>query len=109
MYLNGYNPKVFVLRLTEEFRNWLDALKDKRARIRIVARLRMTEGGNLGDWAPVGGEVSEMRIDHGRGYRLYFTRRRRVLIIMLCGGDKSTQQRDIRRAQRIARELGEDR
>jgi len=62
----------------------------------------------LGDWAPVGAEVSEMRVHFGPGYRLYFTRREGALVVMLAGGDKSSQQRDIRRAQRIAKELGEE-
>jgi putative addiction module killer protein len=97
---------VFTVRLTEEFQRWLDALSDTRAQVRIVARLRMAEGGNLGDWASVGGEVSEMRVHFGPGYRLYFTRRGGVLVILLVRGDKSTQCRDIKRAQRIATELG---
>jgi len=96
---------VYTLRLTQEFQDWLDALKDLRAQIRIVARLRLAEAGNLGDWKPVGGEVSEMRVAVGPGYRLYFTRRGNLLIIMLAGGDKSTQSRDIRRAQRILKQL----
>jgi len=90
---------------TKEFQSWLDALRDKRAQARIAARLRLAEAGNLGDWKPVGGEVSEMRVDFGPGYRLYFTRRGRLLIVMLAGGDKSSQARDIRRAQRILKEL----
>jgi len=97
---------MFTVRLTEEFQDWLDGLSDKRAQVRIAARLRMAEAGNLGDWVPVGGEVSEMRVHFGPGYRLYFTRRGTVLIVMLAGGDKSTQQRDIKRAHRIAAELG---
>ena len=99
---------MFTVRLTEEFQRWLDALSDRRAQVRIVARLRMAEGGNLGDWASVGGEVSEMRVHFGPGYRLYFTRRGGLLVILLVGGDKSTQSRDIKRAQRIATELGAD-
>ena len=99
---------MLTVRLTEEFQRWLDDLSDRRAQVRIVARLRMAEGGNLGDWASVGGEVSEMRVHFGPGYRLYFTRRGGVLIILLVGGDKSTQSRDIKRAQRIATELGAD-
>jgi len=99
---------VLTVRLTEEFQRWLYDLSDRRAQVRIVARLRMAEGGNLGDWASVGGEVSEMRVHFGPGYRLYFTRRGGVLIILLVGGDKSTQSRDIKRAQRIATELGAD-
>lgn len=96
---------VYTLRLTQEFQDWLDALKDLRAQMRIVARLRLAEAGSLGDWKTVGGEISEMRVDVGPGYRLYFTRRGSLLIIMLAGGDKSTQRRDIRRAQRILKEL----
>jgi putative addiction module killer protein len=97
---------MLTVRLTEEFQVWLDGLSDKRAQVRIAARLRKAEAGNLGDWAPVGGEVSEMRIHFGPGYRLYFTRRGATLIVMLAGGDKSTQQRDIKRAHRMAAELG---
>ena len=96
---------MYTLLQTEEFQEWLDALSDKRAQIRLAARLRQAEAGNLGDWVPVGGPVSELRVDFGPGYRLYFTRRGKILIIMLAGGDKSTQRRDIKRAQRIASEL----
>jgi putative addiction module killer protein len=106
LYPYRYTRFVFTVRLTEEFQRWLDALSDRRAQVRIVARLRMAEGGNLGDCASVGGEVSEMRVHFGPGYRLYFTRRGGVLVILLVGGDKSTQSRDIKRAQRIATELG---
>jgi len=99
---------VSIVQLTEEFQGWLDELADRKAQVRIVARLRQAEGENLGDWAPVGGQVSKMRVHVGPGYRLYFTRRGGVLIIMLAGGDKSTQARDIRRAHRIAAELGDE-
>jgi putative addiction module killer protein len=67
--------------------------------------LRLAAAGNLGDWKSVGGEVSEMRVHVGAGYRLYFTRRGSILIVMLAGGAKSTQARDIKRAQRILKEL----
>lgn len=70
-----------------------------------MARLRQAEAGNLGDWKAVGGEVSEMRVNFGPGYRLYFVRRGRILIVMLAGGDKSTQTADIRRARRILDQL----
>jgi putative addiction module killer protein len=96
---------MYILRQTVGFQNWLDDLKDQRAQVRIAARLRLAEAGNLGDWKTVGGEVSEMRVDYGRGYRLYFTRRGTLLIIMLAGGDKSSQKRDIKRAQRMVAEL----
>ena len=105
MYPIGYNADVYTLLLTEEFQGWLDALSDKRAQSRIAARLRLVEAGSLGDSGSVGGEVSELRIATGPGYRLYFSRRGRILIIMLAGGDKSSQNRDIKRAQRIASEL----
>ena len=87
---------------------WLDDLKDKRAQIRIAARLRQVEAGNLGDWQPIEGDVSELRVDFGAGYRLYFTRRGRIIIVMLSAGDKSSQKRDIRRALKLAAELGDD-
>ena len=93
---------------TEEFVAWLDALRDKRAQIRIAARLRQAEAGNLGDWQPVEGDVSEMRIHHGPGYRVYFVRRGRVIVVVLSAGDKSTQKRDIRHAVKLASQLGED-
>jgi putative addiction module killer protein len=96
---------VYQVQLTEEFKDWLDALRDTRAQIRIVARLRSAEAGILGDWKSVGGGVSELRLSFGAGYRLYFTRRGRIVIVMLAGGDKSSQKTDIERAQRIAREL----
>ena len=96
---------MFTIRQTQEFQDWLDELKDVRAQVRIAARLRLAEAGNLGDWKPVGGEVSEMRVAFGPGYRLYFTRRESILIVMLAGGDKSTQARDIRKAQRILKQL----
>jgi len=96
---------MFSVQLTQEFQDWLDGLKDQRGQVRIAARLRLAEAGNLGDWKSVGGEVSEMRVDFGPGYRLYFTRRGNILIVMLAGGDKSTQTRDIQRAQRILNHL----
>lgn len=93
---------------TEAFVAWLDDLQDKRAQVRIAARLRQVESGSLGDWQAVEGEVSEMRVHHGPGYRLYFVRRGRVIVVLLNAGDKSTQKRDIRRALKLATELGDD-
>lgn len=92
------------VRLTQEFQAWLDGLRDQKAQVRIAARLRLAEAGNLGDWKPVGGKVSEMRVDFGPGYRLYFTRRGNILIVILAGGEKSSQARDIKRAQQILKE-----
>ncbi len=90
---------MFTVRQTEEFVAWLDDLKDKRAQVRIAARLRQAEAGSLGDWQPVEGEVSELRVHFGPGYRLYFVRRGRVIVVLLNAGDKSTQTRDIRRLE----------
>lgn len=78
------------------------------AQLRIAARLRQAEAGSLGDWQPIEGEVSEMRVHFGPGYRLYFVRRGRVVVVMLNAGDRSSQKRDIRRAVRLAAELGDD-
>lgn len=96
------------VRQTEEFVAWLDGLADKRAQIRIVARIRRIETGNLGDWRPVEGAISELRIDHGPGYRLYFTRIGTVIVVILNAGGKSSQKRDIRRALKMASEIGEE-
>lgn len=93
------------VRLTQEFQVWLDELADKRAQVRIAARLRQAELGNLGDWKSVGGELAELRVHFGPGYRLYFTRRGSTLVVVLAGGLKSSQARDIRRAQKILEEL----
>lgn len=98
---------MYIVRQTEEFAAWLDGLEDKRAQVRIAARLRLAEAGNLGDWQPVQGAVSEMRVHYGPGYRLYFTRRQHILVVLLNGGVKATQKADIRRASKIVAELGE--
>ena len=79
-------------------------MRDRRAVERIVARLQSLEMGNFGDVAPVGEGVSEMRIHHGPGYRLYFIQRGPAVVALLCGGDKDSQRRDIRRAQAMAPE-----
>lgn len=97
--------RVLSIRLTPQFESWLDDLPDKKAQVRIAARLRHAEAGNLGDCKAVGGGVSEMRVHFGPGYRLYFTRQGSLLIVMLAGGDKSSQARDIRRAQQILKQL----
>ncbi|MGA8203824.1 MAG: type II toxin-antitoxin system RelE/ParE family toxin [Woeseiaceae bacterium] len=77
---------------------WLDGLSDRRARARIVARIDRLGVGLFGEWKSVGGGVCELRIDHGPGYRVYYARHGRTLVLLLCGGDKRTQTRDIRRA-----------
>jgi len=95
------------VRQTAAFGLWLRTLRDQRAKARIAARIRRASFGNLGDVRSVGKGVWEMRIDCGPGYRVYFARRGDTLVILLCGGDKDTQDRDIERAKAIARELKE--
>jgi putative addiction module killer protein len=93
------------IRKTDEFAEWLDSLRDIRARARILIRIERLAAGNPGDVKPVSAGVSEMRIDYGPGYRVYFIKRGRELIILLAGGDKSTQSGDIKIALRLARNL----
>jgi putative addiction module killer protein len=100
-----YTYPVIEVRETPEFTRWLVALKDRRAVLHIVRRIGRVAAGNFGDVKSVGGAVAELRIDHGPGYRVYFTRRGSVLVILLCGGDKRTQSRDIEKAAEIAAKL----
>ena len=93
------------IRKTETFAQWLDGLRDLRARARIQVRIERLAAGNAGDVKAVGEGVSELRIDYGPGYRVYFTKRRRTVVILLAGGDKHTQANDIRIAQRLADNL----
>jgi len=93
------------IRKTATFAHWLDGLRDIRARARILARVERLATGHIGDAKPVGEGVSELRIDYGPGYRVYFKKRGRSLIILLAGGDKSSQRRDISTALRLARDL----
>ena len=95
------------IRKTDLFVQWLDNLMDIQARARVQARIERLEAGNPGDVEPVGEGVSELRINYGPGYRVYFKRRGRALIILLAGGDKSTQAKDIKAAMRLARNLSE--
>jgi putative addiction module killer protein len=89
---------------TETFTKWFNRLRDRKARARIDMRIQRLANGNPGDVEPVGEGVSELRIDYGGGYRVYFVQRGDAVAILLCGGDKSTQQRDIRSAITMARE-----
>jgi putative addiction module killer protein len=100
-----YSPTPFAIRQSETFRQWLADLDDREAVARIAVRIRRASLGNLGDAKSVGKGVSEMRIDYGPGYRVYFTRRGQEVILLLCGGDKKTQARDIDRAQKMVADL----
>ena len=93
------------IRQTEIFARWLRDVKDVRVRARIADRIDRLASGNPGDVAPAGEGISELRLHFGPGYRLYFTQRGAVLVILLCGGDKSTQRRDIETAKKLAREI----
>lgn len=88
-----------------DFDAWLRRLLDIKAKARILARIKSAEHGNFGDCQPVGEGVSEMRVHVGPGYRVYFSRRQSIVYVLLCGGDKSSQGRDIEKAKALAREL----
>ena len=90
---------------TPEFDGWLKALRDPIAKARVIARVRSAEAGNLGDCAPVGDGISEMRIHVGPGYRLYYCRRGEITYLLLCAGDKSSQQKDINTAKALLKSL----
>jgi putative addiction module killer protein len=93
------------IRETEAYSDWFASLRDHRAKARINIRIRRLSLGNPGDAKPVGNGVSELRISYGPGYRVYFIQRGPVLVVLLCGGDKSTQTVDIERAKELASKL----
>jgi putative addiction module killer protein len=93
------------VRQTAEFSNWLSSLRDLTGRAIIARRIARIADGNLGDVKPVGEGVSELRVNTGPGYRVYLATRGRVLIVLLCGGDKGSQTRDIAKAKSLAKEL----
>lgn len=92
---------------TEAYAQWFSGLRDRVARARIDIRIRRLSLGNAGDTKPVGDGVSELRVDHGPGYRVYFIQRGEVVVVLLAGGDKSTQDKDIRTAKALAKDLKE--
>lgn len=98
---------MFEVRQTKVFINWVAGLKDKRAVARVDVRLRRLALGNMGDVKSLGDGVSEIRIDYGPGYRLYFTKQGDRIVILLCGGDKKRQSADIERAKKMAKELSD--
>ena len=104
LYDVSYSMVMYAILRSQTFDRWLSRLRDRQAVNRIVVRLLAAEDGHLGDVRPVGGGVSEMRIQYGPGYRVYFITREAELIILLCGGDKDSQRRDIDRAKRMAAE-----
>jgi len=96
---------MFDIQKTEEFDEWLSNLADQKAQAKIVSRIERLGFGNPGDVKPVGAGVSEMRVPHGPGYRVYFKQTGKTVVLLLCGGDKSTQEKDIKRAKEMAAEL----
>jgi len=105
VYPYGYNLVMIEIRKTEIFAKWLDGLHDIRARARILARIERLAAGNPGDVKTVGEGVSELRIDYGPGYRVYYKKHGRKVAILLAGGDKSTQAKDIKIALRLSQNL----
>ncbi len=99
----AYTLAMFEIIQSDEFKTWHGGLRDPIARARVTSRLRLAEQGNLGDWKSLRDGVSEMRIDVGPGYRLYFTRRGNTVIVLLCGGDKRRQDADIGKAIELAK------
>ena len=96
---------MFQVEQTAEFAQWLDGLRDRRAKVKIATRLLRMEAGLLGDWKPVGDGVSEVRIDYGPGYRLYYTIREQVIVVLLCGSDKRDQEKAIKLAKELVKSL----
>lgn len=96
---------MFVIHQTETFAKWIGDLSDSRASERIAQRLVRLQSGLLGDVKPVGDGISELRVDYGPGYRVYFVQRGRVVVVLLCGGDKRTQRQDINKAKALAADL----
>lgn len=95
------------IRKTDVYANWIDGLRDLQGRARILVRIERLAAGHPGDVKPVGNGVSELRIDFGPGYRVYFTQRGREIVILLAGGDKASQSTDIKTALRLAKNLKE--
>ncbi|WP_439258247.1 type II toxin-antitoxin system RelE/ParE family toxin [Lonepinella sp. BR2271] len=94
------------IKATSLFNRWLDELKDLNAKAKIQMRIKRLQFGNFGDVKAVGGGISELRITEGKGYRIYLKNQNGILVILLCGGDKSTQDSDIKKAKKLAQELG---
>jgi len=96
---------VYQVQQSDVFSRWLAELRDARAKARVIARIDSARFGNLGDAKSVGGGVQEMRVHVGAGYRIYFARTGKIVLLLLCGGDKASQVRDIARARRLLSEL----
>jgi len=102
------SSKIKAISQTEEFESWLTALRDQRGRGAITARVQRLASGNPGDVKSVGQGISELRIHHGPGYRVYYFERDGELVVLLCGGDKDSQRNDVKRAKALKKEIEED-
>jgi putative addiction module killer protein len=105
VYIMDYISNIMKLEKTDEYQNWFEGLTDKQVKARIEARIRRLQEGNAGDAEPVGEGVSELRLHFGSGWRVYYTERNSEIIILLAGGSKSSQKRDIKLALILARNL----
>lgn len=105
LHSDTLHSMAYLIQQTKTFANWHSAVRDLKAKVAIARRIDRAAAGNLGDVKSVGDGVSEMRIDVGAGYRLYFTVRGGIVIVLLVGGDKSTQPADIRQAKKLAKEV----
>ncbi len=106
LYFINYNMSMYEIIQSATFSKWLSEIKDQQTRMRILVRLDRAMFGNFGDTEPVGEGLSELRIHYGPGYRLYYLQRD-MRVVMLCGGDKASQQRDIEKAKKIAKKMEE--
>ena len=104
----GYIGGVITIKQTDEFARWLTGLRDQRAKQKIATRLQRLKFGHFGDVEPIGSGLSELRIHEGQGYRVYFRQNGHEIILLLCGGNKKSQQRDISRAHEIMKEITND-
>jgi putative addiction module killer protein len=100
-----YTGQALQIAETSVFALWIASLRDERARAKIIGRLRRASDGNFGDYKSVGGGVFELRVDHGPGYRVYYFRGAKELVVLLCGGDKRTQDSDVVEAKRLKEEI----
>lgn len=100
-----YTGQAFSLEETLEFAKWLEGLRDRKAKVKIADRIKRASNGNFGDHRSVNGGVFEMRIDYGPGYRVYYFQRDKELVILVCGGDKRTQDADVAFAKRLKEEI----
>ncbi len=104
MYPKRYIVIVSIIKKTKEFDQWLKKLRDVKAKVHVIKRIARIEFDNFGDHKSIGDSVSEIRIDYGPGYRIYYTKIKSVIVLLLIGGDKSTQSRDIEKAKKLMKE-----